>query len=55
MLQSVQATSDKATALATILEGFATLDAEEAALLTDLFIETTRKAMERHLLLLRRH
>ena len=35
--------------LAMALEGYASLDAEEAAVLADMFIETTRKAIERRL------
>lgn len=40
---------DKTTKLATALEGYAALDAEEADALVEMFIETTRKAIERRM------
>ena len=54
-MHSVHMTSHKASALAVVLEGLASLDARHAADLTDLFLETTRKAMERHIMSQSRH
>ena len=47
--------TDKTTQLALALEGYASLDAEEAEALTDMFIQTTRKAIERRLVRRYRH